>query len=211
MGSWVPAVDAHLEPVDFRRVPRCRREIGRQDFDSLLDWLNPDREEAGRIYEEIRRKLARVFISRGCRCAEEMADETMDRVTEKAARIAADYRGDPRLYFYGVAKNVMKEYRRPRKLPEPPPSADPMGTADQELTCLDECLSRLLPKNREMILQYYSEDRHAKIKKRRELAQRFGIDMNALRIRMHRVRSVLADCTAECVQRRLVRLAMAPR
>jgi DNA-directed RNA polymerase specialized sigma24 family protein len=197
-------MDANLEPADLRRMPRSRHDVSQEDFNRLLDWLNPDREEAGRIYEAIFCKLVKVFTCRGCTCAEEMADETMDRVTGKVAQIAADYRGDPTLYFYGVARNVLREYSKVRKPPVPPPPADTIDVIQQELGCLEECLSRLLPKNREMILQYYAEDRHAKIESRRELAHRFGIDMNALRIRMHRVRAVLADCTAACLQRRLL-------
>ena len=34
-------------------------------FDTLLDWLDPDRERAGQKYETIRLKLIKIFTSRG--------------------------------------------------------------------------------------------------------------------------------------------------
>ena len=35
-------------------------------FEQLLDWLNPDREQAGRDYEALRRRLIKLFTCRGC-------------------------------------------------------------------------------------------------------------------------------------------------
>ena len=48
-------------------------------FDTLLDWLDPDRERAGHRYETIRLRLIKIFTSRGCPEAEELADETINR------------------------------------------------------------------------------------------------------------------------------------
>jgi hypothetical protein len=73
--------------------------LDQDGFDKLLGWLGPDRDSAGKKYEEIRLKLIKIFARRGCMLAEELADETMDRVCNKAQKIVDDYKGDPALYF----------------------------------------------------------------------------------------------------------------
>ena len=52
-------------------------------FDELLEWLDPDREKAGRRYEAIRAGLIRMYVARGVSDAEYYADETIDRVARK--------------------------------------------------------------------------------------------------------------------------------
>src|SRR5260370_17001420 len=81
-------------------------------FDRLLDWLDADRNRAGTRYEEIRCRLIKVFTGRGCMAAEELADETINRVAAKVGEVALDYAGDPASYFYGVCQNVHFEYVR---------------------------------------------------------------------------------------------------
>nr|MDQ3743617.1 hypothetical protein [Acidobacteriota bacterium] len=61
------------------------------DFDSLLAWLDADREEAGKKYESIRLRLIRIFTCRGRHDSEELADETIRRVTLKAPTLAGEY------------------------------------------------------------------------------------------------------------------------
>ena len=78
-------------------------DLTQENFDQLLAWLDPNREQAGRRYEDIRRKLVKIFVSRGCIIAEELADETINRVAMKVHEIVDTYTGDPALYFYGVA------------------------------------------------------------------------------------------------------------
>src|SRR5436853_4464997 len=75
-------------------------------FDRLLDWLDADRNRAGIRYEEIRHRLIRVFIGRGCMAAEDLADETINRVAARIDDVVRDYDGDPASYFYGVCQNV---------------------------------------------------------------------------------------------------------
>lgn len=65
-------------------------------------------------------------------------------------------------------------------------------------------MEKMLPKNRDLLVEYYQEDKQAKIDHRKELAGRYGLDMNALRIRVHRIRSVVGECTTACLQRRRI-------
>ena len=83
--------------------------LTREAFDELLLWLSPDREEAGRQYEDIRRKLIRLFNCRGCDNPEELTDETINRVIKIVESKAVEYSGEPILLFYGVARNVVHE------------------------------------------------------------------------------------------------------
>ena len=40
--------------------------LTQEAFDALLAWLDPEREAAGRKYEEIRLRLIKLFTCRGC-------------------------------------------------------------------------------------------------------------------------------------------------
>lgn len=176
------------------------------NFDELLSWLHPDRDQAGKKYEDIRRRLIRVFIHRGCTTAEDLADETITRVTRKVLEVKAAYNSgdDPALYFYGVARNVYREYlkRRPVPLLSPPTAPPPEGTDESSLQydCLEKCLKLLTPQNRELIMEYYHSAEEAKIENRKKLASRLGLALNALRIRAHRIRAELKKCVLECVK-----------
>ncbi len=174
-------------------------DITQDAFDNFLTWLGPDREQAGRKYEDIRRKLIKIFACRGCSASEELADETINRVIRRIQELADSYTGDPALYFYGVARNVHLEYvkKSPAPLPLPPP--DPPEQKEQEYECLDRCMKVLTPKNRELMLAYYKEERHAKIVHRKELAAQHGIAVNALRIRAYRIRAGLQVCMENCL------------
>lgn len=171
-------------------------------FDHLLAWLGPNEEEAGKKYEEIRRRLIKIFVCRGCKEAEDLADETINRVTKKLREIVDAYVGDPALYFCGVAQNVYLEYIKKKPAPLPPPPPSPSDEIEQESECLDRCMQTLTPQNRELVLQYYQKEKKAKIDYRKELAERLGIAVNALRIRAHRIRANLSECMRECLTRK---------
>jgi hypothetical protein len=49
-------------------------------FERLLLCLNPDRKRAGEEYELLRLKLIKYFSLRACLGAEELADETLNRL-----------------------------------------------------------------------------------------------------------------------------------
>ena len=174
--------------------------LTRESFDTLLDWLDPDREQAGRKYEAIRTRLIKILACRGCYEPEDLADETINRVTNKLKEIAETYSGEPAPYFYGVANKVHLEYLRRKPPPPLPARHDDSEEIEQEYWCLDRCVGDLTPDNRELVLQYYQEDKQAKIDCRKRLAEQLGIALNALRIRAHRIRQTLQDCVKECLE-----------
>lgn len=177
------------------------RPVTQAAFDSLLSWLDPDRELAAEKYEQIRRRLIKLFNCRGRLDAEDLADETINRVTFKAPDLAREYVGDPGLYFYGVAHKVFLESlrQRPQVAPAPPPDPAETEETEREHGCLDRCMGELPRANRELLIEYYREDGRAKIEHRKELAARLGVAQNALRIRVHRIRATVQECVHGCL------------
>ncbi len=173
--------------------------LTQEAFERLLAWLDADRERAGEKYEEVRRRLIKIFTCRGCHEAEDLADEAINRVARRVEEIAATYSGDPTLYFYGVARKVHLEQLR-RKPASPPQPAKQPGETERDYACLERCIQQLTDDNRELILQYYQEEKGAKIGLRKRLAEQLGIALNALRIRAYRVRAVLEKCMQDCLE-----------
>ena len=175
--------------------------ITQEAFDGLLTWLDPDRDRAAHKYETVRIRLIKIFSCRGCGEADDLADETINRVTAKLSEIAGSYLGDPALYFYGVANKVYLEYLRRRPAIEPPPLRESSEEIEAEYACLERCMDELPPESRRLVLQYYQDEKRAKIERRRKLAEELGIAVNALRIRAHRIRQVLQQCVQVCLER----------
>lgn len=178
-------------------------------FDKLLEWLDKDRERAGRKYEEIRLTLVKFFAWRGCTDAEDMADETINRVNRRVEELTEIYEGDPSRYFFGVAKNLVKEWRRqehPQPLSPSTPAPAQVETApvDDSLRlreCLEQCLQSLPGAERELVLNYYEKSKQAKIDFRKLLAQSLEVESTALRVRVHRIRAKIQKCVERCLDR----------
>jgi len=169
-------------------------------FDSLLAWLDPDRDQAGKKYETIRHRLIKIFTCRGCGEAEDLADDTINRVTLKAEELAKTYEGDPALYFFGVAHKVHLESLRKKPPVQVPPPVVADNEIEQEYYCLEQCMNGLPEDQRSLVRRYYEEEKRSKIDNRKELASELGIAMNALRIRAHRTRLQLQVCVRACLE-----------
>jgi DNA-directed RNA polymerase specialized sigma24 family protein len=180
-----------------------KTEISQDNFEMLLTWLNPDREKASQKYETIRATLIRIFLARGSYPADELADETIDRVTGKIKRLSKIYRGDPALYFYGVANKIFLEFLKKPQTEELPAALAQKEKTDEELKayyeCLETCLENLAPESRKLILNYYQYENQKKKELRKKLAKRVGLSANALRIKMIRIRNDLRKCIIKCL------------
>lgn len=176
------------------------RDLKQEEFDRLLSWLDQDRERAGVLYEKIRWRLITILAARGCDLAEELADETIDRVSRRVAEIERLYVGDPAIYFLGVMNNVHHEYLKRPPIPRVVPNQDQVEANEQLHICLDRCLEKLSPHARQLIEQYYAEDKSAKINLRRRLARDFGIAAGTLRLRALRIRARLQECIQQCLE-----------
>ena len=180
--------------------------LTQEAFDRLLATLDKDREQAGQIYERLRLKLSKYFEWRGVPAADNEVDETINRVARRIEEGVEVY--NVRAYFYGVARMVLAESLRTReRQPEPLDEATASETlvADDERdvsgrrSCLERCLQHLPEGNRDLILEYFRDEKAKKIERRKRIASRLGIPLNALRIRVHRIRATLEHCVHECV------------
>jgi RNA polymerase sigma factor (sigma-70 family) len=190
-------------------MPR-NSEVPPESFNEILAWLNPDRQIAGTIYVQLRHDLAKIFVWNKCADPEGLTDEVMDRVARKVLHLKETFEGDPRLFFYGVAKNLIKE--SPKKVKThvslddtdlPAISATDIDeTAEMREECLNSCLQSLSSEKRALILAYYAKEKQAKIDHRTELAQQLGTSVETLRVRAHRIRATLEECILRCLKRK---------
>lgn len=181
--------------------------LNRDHLDALLGMLDPDRNRAAEKYEMIRRKLIRLFEWRGCEFPEDLADVTLDRVAKRIAEGVEIRSADPFGYICGFAHLVYKEewrrVARENKILKndwPPPNPPEDEPDDRRLACLRRCLDQRPSDQRHLLLEYYKGE-NGNIRHRKKLADELGIPINALRIRVHRVRRKLEDCIASCLLR----------
>jgi hypothetical protein len=172
----------------------------KEAFDKLLRWLDPDRDRAGEKYERLRLRVIRIFVSRGCCEAEDLADRTINVVTSKMDWLIENYQGDPALYFYAVAKKILQEQRKRRPPPNVPPPEPASAELEQTCSYLDDCLSELPLADRDLVLRYQEGVKQERIENRKKLARELKISRNALRIKVHHIHAWLRECLERRVQ-----------
>jgi len=144
-----------------------------------------------------------MLTCRGCYEPEEVTDVTINRVASKLDELQKTYEGPRAPYFYAVCHKVYLEWLRIKnKRWEPPPRTDEAEQAEREQRhgCLDECMRFQSSENREIVTEYYQQDKRAKIDRRKMIAERLGISINALRIRAFRIRATLQECVMACMK-----------
>jgi len=174
-------------------------------FGRFLHWLSSDDQQAVREYLSVRKRLVRFFVHKGCSDPDALFDQTVDIVVGKIDECLDC--SNPLGYCYGVARNVWRKYLRDFKPTEPiemdPPSPAVAGPEkEQELKCLESCVGRLLPADREIVVRYHRNQGRTKIDARKDLAIELG-GPNALRVRVCRIRKSLRDCVVKCVKESL--------
>lgn len=170
-------------------------------FDDLLGWLDPSREVAGQKYETVRAGLIRIFISKGFANAEDLTDETFNRVGKRLPDVGENY-GKKMAYCHGVARNIMLEAWRRKEIatdhvPERPTS---VAVTSDRYDCLLKCLELLPHEKRELILDYYLYEGKEKIEHHRRMADELDITTGALRTRAHHTRRDLEKCVRQCAK-----------
>jgi DNA-directed RNA polymerase specialized sigma24 family protein len=187
-------------------------------FGRLLEWLDDGIDSRGERYLEMRRRLVAYFDRRNRANADELADEALNRIARTLEAEGTIQTRPPAKYCYVVARFVLLEdFRRERKhvhLHESGAidtfaarqlrrdSGETASVRERRLDCLDRCLEQLRPDQRELIVEYYRDAKREKIDRRRALAARLGISMNALGIRVCRIRDTLTTCLAQCGERK---------
>ncbi len=198
--------------VPTEQAFRKESELSQFVFDRLLAWLDDGTESHGERYLEMRRRLVSYFDRRNRPTADELADETLNRVARTLEQSGVIVTRPPARYCYVVARFVLLEdLRRDRRhvcLDEARTRVDAhasraaateiLAVREERLDCLDQCLAQLKPEQRTLIVDYYRDVRRQKIERRRELANQLGITMNALAIRACRIRDALLACLEAC-------------
>jgi len=185
-------------------ITRTMTALTEAAFHRLLAQLDADPERAGEVYEELRSMLIKFFKWRRASFPEERADETFNRVArnmEEGVKVQ-----DVANYCYGVARLLLLEtLRGPESrraaIDDLPPLAagtDETEERERQFVCFELCLRQLPAESRELVIQYYQEERQARIDHRRALAERLGIPLNALRSRTMRIRDKLERCVERC-------------
>jgi hypothetical protein len=180
---------------------RTASSLATELFVDMLAWLDSDRERAWEKLDTIRRRLIKMFATRGMDDAEALADETIERVASSSSKLSKTFAGDPIQYFLGVSRVVFLEIQKPA-IPMAVESvlAGNLDISDRAHDCLEKCLEQLTQSDRELILEYYQSGKADRIAHRQNLARSLNISLNALRLRSHRIRVGLERCVRSCLQ-----------
>ena len=192
-------------PAPQAGAPSRRWELTQDALECFLKSLGADRDSAATKYLEVHRNLVRFFEWRGCPYPEDHADEAITRVARRLAQ--GEEIRDPATYVIGVARFLLLEIQKEREKERRIAAAQPetqraFGDADQlerRSECLQRCLGKLSPGNRELILQYYEGDKGQKINNRKQLTEKFKLTVNTLRMRALRIRESLLGCVENCI------------
>ena len=175
-------------------------EITLERFSSFLAWLSPDTDRAAEEYERLRYRLCTFFAQRRCSFADELADETINRVILKCTEEIIE---NKLAYFYGVARNVYREGLRKQRVELdiddvtlPAAAPQPPGFSG---ACLDKCLDELSPESKGLILDYFSPKKTAKVQLHRQISAGLKTTQTALRMRIMRIKQKLKTCVHDCM------------
>ena len=180
------------------------------DFDTLLQWFSPNREVAGAKYEEIRKGLIRYFSFKGCSESENLADETINRVAKKLSSLNTENNFKHITYFYGFASKIYLESRNKAENNttefDPGQHSNLIVEVDDEKEdrhqCLDSCLAKLSPEERNLAIEYFSKDKSAKFEHRRKIAEKLNIKPGAMHVRIYRLKENLRNCVENCMKKK---------
>lgn len=186
--------------VDARLPARPSLALTATAFDSLLLFLDVDRERAAARYEKIRQRLIELFKNRGAEFPEELADTTIDLAARQIEQMKefAQEGGYVENYFWAIGKKVSSALFYGRPLAASPisdGSAWQIEAKDSSWRRLEKCLLSLSVGQRELILAYY--EYAGSPKSRKNLAAQMGIKPNVLRLRVHRIKRALKKCMEE--------------
>jgi RNA polymerase sigma factor (sigma-70 family) len=184
---------------------RIHWQLTQEAWNSFLAVLDSDSARAGEKYEALRGKLITFFRQRQCTAPEDLADETLNRVIRKSQEEPIL---NPPAFVLGVARRVAAETYRSKRI-EPlevdaaivPPDPEEDPAAAQLGDCMDECIARLIPRERELIIEYYGHEKNEKIKTKKKMSGNLGISATALRVRAFRIRKQIEGCVAVCMER----------
>lgn len=165
-----------------------------------IDSATSNEMPTGEAYLKWRETFVRFFDLKDDPDPEEAAAETLARVAEK---IGENKQIDNlTAYSFGVARIVFiercKKLRKERIAAEAfyaEKTARPSETENADFDLKRECFDKLPVADKKLMEEYFTEMRHADIVEyRQNLAAKFDISMNNLRLKIYRLRKNLIDC-----------------
>ncbi len=152
------------------------------------------------VYEKVRGRLLLFFRWRGCISPEEYTDATFDRVARTLSEGKVVREKDPTKFVLGVARLIFfersKSEIRQKVAEKHRATMYESSTVEEErrLQALEDCMKSLPKAERHLLLRYHRSAGGTRIVERKALAEKHGISLNTLRIRMHRERQSLSNC-----------------
>ncbi|HEY9404760.1 MAG TPA: hypothetical protein VIQ24_19040 [Pyrinomonadaceae bacterium] len=177
--------------------------MSHEDFAKFQESLSPVKGEAAQLYIRLHKKLVGFFGMKGISDSTGAADETIDRAVQRLAG-GADV-PDMEKYCLGIARNVAKEWWRRERREEvvfrrfiDTLADDPSEEVDRIEHILKPCFERLKVEEQKLLVSYCSvpEDMSSS-EYRHQLADRLGITVRALRIKVSRLRDRLEEYVEE--------------
>lgn len=169
-------------------------------FDALLRALAPSTEAAGLVYRQLHQRLIRFFRLNNASDPEALADETLDRLGRRISTRQPEDIGSPQAFALGIARHLLQEdLRRQRRESE---AASEWATHtlandghhEDLLQALDRCMALMREDQRQLLQSYYQWTGRQKIEHHRQIAEKLGLTMNAMRNRLMRARAELDKC-----------------
>jgi hypothetical protein len=213
-----PNIEAGIAPS---AAPRSERQPGKIDqtpkwqlddvsLAALLRALGEDVEQASRRYASLRERLSRYFEWNRVDNADELADETLDRLARRIGRTEAaseEAVERPEYFAVGIARLVLYEQRRRQMRAEEllqrvrqesetdrvERRAQEQRHAEERAALLEKGMEEMSQEQQELIRRYYSVEGRTMIDARKRLAEEMGISVNALRNRALRIRAELEE------------------
>jgi DNA-directed RNA polymerase specialized sigma24 family protein len=215
----VIAVVRRLQSDLISLTERASRLEARVSFDNFLLHLSADRERAAERYNKLQQSLISFFAGRGSSDPESRASETIEILCRQVAegRVFEDLEK----YSIGVARNVLlKERERSSSKqvslddlqtdydlrfssPPQPSLAEKEVNEGLHQECMRSCVGDLPETDRLLITKYSGAGGHDR-GTREELAKEARVSLDALRVRVHRIRSALKRCLMRCRQKGII-------
>ena len=166
---------------------------------NVFQLLEPDAPSIEEGFRQCRFKLIKFFAYRYCEDPENLADETVSRLLKNVHAGREISPASPYRYVYAIAMNVFREYVRAKKKGEAIDDIEQVGelfAPEEPDDCLRQCMEQIPAEKRELLERYYLDDRG-----REAILREQGLTLNALRLKVHRIKNRLWRCWEDCRRR----------
>jgi hypothetical protein len=177
---------------------------------ALLAWLDRDPDRAAREYNRLFRTLQIFFEGHAPAAvyAEELADRSIARATEKLLEEPELALREPFPYIRTVARYILFEHLKAPKaaemLSDPPDPRRPAqleaeAESERTMECLDICLARLPRADYDLLKTYHLYGEKNRARARRQAVEGLGKKSGAIRVRVYRICKALEVSIRDCL------------